>query len=93
MQEKGKLASGLQVRRRSTTSAANMLTWRSEARLNATTWEQDAPFTASWVVATMNVVPALQISRPSAFVHPLDAYLDGCHVCYLRLDKATSPDS
>lgn len=29
--------------RRSTTTAANMLTWRSEARLNATTWEQDAP--------------------------------------------------
>ena len=34
---------GLSVEKRSTISSANMLTWRSEARLNATTWEQEAP--------------------------------------------------
>ena len=29
--------------RRSTAFAANMVTWRSEAQLNATTWEQRCP--------------------------------------------------
>ena len=34
---------GLSVEKRSTISSANMLTWRSEAQLNSTTWEQEAP--------------------------------------------------
>lgn len=87
--------------RRSTTFAANMLTWRSEARLNATTWERDALI--YFILGRCHheccsYSTDLPASHPS--VHPLShflftvyAYLDGCHAPYLRLRTAMSPDS
>jgi hypothetical protein len=47
----------------------NMLTWWSEARLNATTWgctARQPPQFISWMGATMNVLFLLHISHPAS---------------------------